>query len=73
MNDDIYGLAVIIDHGNGWETLYAHCSKVLAKEGGTILKGEVIALVGSTGNSNGPHLLFEIRKDGVTKNPADFL
>jgi murein DD-endopeptidase MepM/ murein hydrolase activator NlpD len=64
---------IIIDHGSGLETVYAHNSKVLVKEGYPVLSGTKISEVGSTGNSNGPHLHFEVRKDGVTVNPRDFL
>jgi murein DD-endopeptidase MepM/ murein hydrolase activator NlpD len=72
-NDPTYGLVIIIDHGSGLETVYAHNSKVLVKEGYPVLSGTKISEVGSTGNSNGPHLHFEVRKDGVTVNPRDFL
>lgn len=67
--NSVYGYAVLIDHGNGWQTRYAHCSKVLVKAGDTIKQGQKIALVGSTGNSTGPHLHLEISKDGVYLNP----
>lgn len=67
--NSIYGNAVLIDHGNGWQTHYAHCSKVLVKSGDTVRQGQKIALVGSTGNSTGPHLHLELIKDGVYLNP----
>lgn len=67
--NDIYGYAVVIDHGNGWQTLYAHCSRVLVSAGQSVQQGQKIALVGSTGNSTGPHLHLEISKDGVYLNP----
>lgn len=67
--NSIYGNAVLLDHGNGWQTHYAHCSKVLVKPGDTVRQGQKIALVGSTGNSTGPHLHLELIKDGVYLNP----
>lgn len=70
--NDIYGLAVLIDHGNGWQTLYAHCSKVLVSAGQQVRQGEQLALVGSTGNSTGPHLHLELHKDGVWLDPARY-
>lgn len=65
-----YGKSVVIDHGHGVQTRYAHCSRLLAKEGAQVPKGGMIARVGSTGHSTGPHLHFEIIVDGVRKNPA---
>lgn len=67
--NSIYGNSVLIDHGNGWQTHYAHCSKVLVKVGDFVRQGQKIALVGSTGNSTGPHLHLELIKDGVYLNP----
>ncbi len=68
-----YGNLIILDHRNGYKTYYAHCSVLYADEGSTPEKGEVIARVGSTGNSTGPHLHFEIRKDDIPLNPLPFL
>ena len=59
-----YGYYIKIDHGNSIETLYAHCSAICVTPGQTVLKGEVIGYVGSTGNSTGPHLHFEVWIDG---------
>jgi len=64
-----YGIYLIINHGNGIETLYAHCSKILLNEGAKVTRGEKIALVGSTGQSTGPHCHFEVRVNGARINP----
>lgn len=68
-----YGYLVKVDHGNGVETWYAHTSKMYVKKGDTVKAGDVIAAVGSTGNSTGPHLHLEIRVDGEHVNPQDYL
>ena len=68
-----YGNYVIIDHGDGYASLYGHCSSLAVSTGQTVSKGQHIANVGSTGNSTGPHLHFEIRKNGVKVNPANYL
>lgn len=68
-----YGNLIIINHQNSFTTYYAHCSALYQKEGAVVKKGQVIGAVGSTGNSTGPHLHFEIRQDDVPKNPLDFL
>lgn len=62
-NDWGYGLVVVIDHGNGWQTLYAHLSQINAGCGQSVSQGEVIGLMGCTGNCTGPHLHFEMRHD----------
>ena len=66
---DSYGYYVIVSHSKNVETLYAHSSKLKVKKGDTVKKGDVIALVGSTGWSTGPHLHFEIRVGGYRINP----
>ncbi len=68
---DSYGYYILIDHGGEISTLYAHCSKLLVKQGDTVERGQVIAKVGSTGNSSGYHLHFEVRKNGEHTNPLD--
>jgi len=68
-----YGNLVIISHGNGIQTYYGHCSKLYVSEGETVSAGETIAAVGSTGNSTGNHLHFEIRKNGTQINPQKYL
>lgn len=68
-----YGYHVMVDHGGGFVTLYAHCSKILVTEGQTVDAGTVIAEVGSTGRSTGNHLHFEVRINGEKKNPRSYL
>ena len=68
-----YGNCVIIDHGGGLTTLYAHQSRVAAREGAQVAQGAVIGYVGSTGHSTGPHLHFETRVNGSPQNPRRFL
>ena len=68
-----YGKLVKIDHGNGVETWYAHTSKMYVTAGEQVSAGETIAAVGSTGNSTGPHLHFEIRINGKTVNPQNYV
>ncbi len=67
-----YGNYVVINHGGGMSTLYAHMSKRLVSKGQTVSKGDVIGLVGSTGYSTGPHLHFEILKNGEDTNPMNY-
>ena len=68
-----YGNLIIIDHGNGVESYYGHCSSLIAEVGDVVEAGDVIAKVGSTGNSTGNHLHFEIRLNGSTVNPQRYL
>ncbi len=68
-----YGLMLTLDHGAGISTVYAHCSQLLATKGQTVSKGQIIAKVGSTGLSTGPHLHFEVRKDGVPVDPLNYI
>jgi len=68
-----YGLTIIINHGNGLSTLYAHNSKLIAQVGDNIKRGDLIALVGSTGYSTGPHSHFEVRLNGKHTSPWNYL
>ena len=68
-----YGNLVMIDHGGGIVTLYAHNSKLLVSTGDVVARGQNIALVGSTGQSTGPHIHFEVRVDGQYQNPRNWL
>jgi len=70
---DGYGNYVIILHANGVQTLYAHCSQLLVQKGQTVAQGDIIAKVGSTGNSTGNHLHLEVRKDGVIYDPQHYV
>jgi murein DD-endopeptidase MepM/ murein hydrolase activator NlpD len=67
-----YGRHVVIDHGYGYQTLYAHMSKTDVKRGQKVKRGDVIGQVGNTGKSSGPHLHYEVIKDGKKINPANF-
>jgi len=68
-----YGNITVLGHDNGYFTVYAHAHKTFTKRGQKISRGQVIATVGSTGRSTGPHLHFEIRKNGVPKNPEKYI
>lgn len=68
-----YGNIVKIDHGSGLETRYAHASKLLVKPGERVIKGQIVAQVGSTGRSTGPHLHYEIRLNGNALDPRKYL
>jgi len=67
-----YGNVVVINHGFGYKTLYAHCSKIPVKEGQKVTRGTIVGYVGSTGLSTGPHLHFEVHKNGKKINPINF-
>ena len=68
-----YGNYLIVNHGNGMSTLYAHCSKIYATVGQSVSRGDTIAAIGSTGYSTGPHLHFEVILGGTKVNPAPYL
>ncbi|GIQ70459.1 M23 family peptidase [Xylanibacillus composti] len=68
-----YGNTVIIDHNNGYQTLYAHLKSISVSEGSVVEKGEEIGIMGSTGNSTGVHLHFEVLKNGTAQNPVKYL
>ncbi len=68
-----YGYMIKVSHGNGVETVYAHCSKLLVSKGQTVSQGQVIAKIGSTGYSTGPHLHFEVRVNGTLYNPQNYV
>ena len=68
-----FGNYIIVDHGNGYSTLYAHCSKLLVRKGQTVSQGQRIANVGTTGSSTGNHLHFEVRINGARTNPMPYI
>ncbi|MBM3308603.1 MAG: peptidoglycan DD-metalloendopeptidase family protein [Candidatus Eisenbacteria bacterium] len=68
-----YGRTIIVEHPNGYETLYGHCSKILVKRGERVRKGQTIGRVGNTGYSTGPHLHFEVKRNGKRVNPESVL
>ena len=68
-----YGNMIVVSHGNGVQTYYAHCHKLYLSAGATVSQGQTIASVGSTGNSTGPHLHLEVRVNGVAYNPQNYL
>ena len=68
-----YGNLLIINHSNGVQTYYGHCSKLYASVGQSVSQGQTVCAVGSTGNSTGPHLHFEVRLNGVAYNPQNYV
>jgi len=68
-----YGRCIVIDHGNGIQTLYAHLQTYYVKVGQSVARGQPIGSRGNTGNSTGPHLHFEVLQNGVARNPMAFL
>ena len=68
-----FGNCLIIDHGGKIYTLYAHCTKLVAAKDAAVIRGQIVATVGTTGLSTGPHLHFEVRRNGVAVDPAKYL
>lgn len=72
-DDPVYGLFLILDHGGGYRTLYAHAAELLARVGDGVESGEIIALSGSSGRSTAPHLHFEVLRDGQPVDPLEYV
>ena len=68
-----YGLTIKVDHGNEFVTVYGHCNKILVKKGQAVRRGDVIGEIGNTGRSTGPHLHYEVHKQGRAVNPRPYL
>ncbi len=68
-----FGKVIVIDHGYGFSTFYGHCSALKKKVGENVKRGDVVALVGNTGNSTGPHVHYEVRVNGVATNPMKYI
>ena len=68
-----YGNLVVLDHGAGLSTAYAHQSRIAVSVGATVTQGGLLGYVGSTGHSTGPHLHFEVRVNGVARDPLPYL
>jgi murein DD-endopeptidase MepM/ murein hydrolase activator NlpD len=71
--DGGYGKLVVVDHGNGIETYYAHLSQFMVIPGQEVRRGQVVALSGGTGHATGPHLHYEVRLSGIPVNPYKYL
>lgn len=71
--NNVYGNVVILNHGGGYQTFYAHMSRVSVSKGQVVDQGQRVGFMGSTGLSTGSHLHFEVRKDGSSLNPFNFL
>ena len=67
-----YGRSILIDHGYGYQTLYAHMKEVKVRAGERVKKGQLIGLIGSTGTSTAPHCHYEVRMNGRPVNPINF-
>ena len=68
-----YGNLIIVNHGNGIQTKYAHCNSISVSSGTSVAKGQVLGTVGSTGNATGNVLHYEVLVNGVQKNPVNYL
>ena len=69
----LLGNTVVVDHGHGMVTRYGHLEKVMVKRGTPVKRGDTIGLMGNTGRSTGPHVHYEVWKDGKNINPKEFL
>jgi murein DD-endopeptidase MepM/ murein hydrolase activator NlpD len=67
-----YGKVVVVDHGYGYKTLYAHCSKIIVRPGQKVKRGQIIGYVGNTGISTGPHVHYEVLKNDRPVNPVNY-
>ncbi len=72
-NSGGYGIWVVLDHGNGVQSVYGHLSRVVVRTGEMVHKGQLIAYSGATGRVTGPHLHYEVRVDGKPVNPRPYL
>jgi murein DD-endopeptidase MepM/ murein hydrolase activator NlpD len=68
-----YGKVLVLDHGYGVKTRYAHLAEIFVKPGDRIARGEKVGAVGNTGRSTGPHLHYEVRVNGIPENPRKFI
>ena len=68
-----FGNILTLDHGYGYLTRYGHNSKILVRSGQRVRRGQVVALVGNTGKSTGPHLHYEVLRNGISLNPLDYI
>jgi murein DD-endopeptidase MepM/ murein hydrolase activator NlpD len=68
-----YGNLVVVDHGDGLETRYGHCASLAVKPGDRVSAGDTVATVGSTGRSTGPHVHYEVRRDGIPVDPTEVI
>ena len=71
--EPLFGNVIVIDHGYGYRTLYAHLSERLVETGAIVAKGDLVGKVGATGRTTGPHLHYEVQVNGLAVNPARFL
>ncbi len=71
--DGLYGRTILVDHGNGYRTRYAHLKKIETKQGKRVRRGEQIGRVGKSGNASGAHLHYEVLRNGVPVNPRGYL
>jgi murein DD-endopeptidase MepM/ murein hydrolase activator NlpD len=66
-------MVVVVRHGYGFETRYGHCEQILVETGSQVKRGQTIALVGNSGRSTGPHLHYEVIRDGVAVDPGQYI